>query len=778
MAVLPDLVLADAPLAYWRLNEPSGTVAADASGNGRAAAYGGTHTKNQAGPVWGDGALELNGGDVTCTTNTTGLPVGAGAFTIEAWVKISATTGVGLGATQGVVGWGNGTVSGQSNSLRVDASVTATGALSDFTIVSSAVVRHAFGSAGGAQLASPALKFLVGTWHQFAVTWNGTTRRLYVDGYQVATDTPTAPNVTLTAGGLRLGQTHPGSADGGLRGGLAHAAVFGTALSQARLRVHHDTTQPYEFGACNTTIDTNVPNRPATDYQAGMRLAYFDTPWRVYHTALNTFDAAWATDYAGKLNTAEAAGFRLMLGPALHYGPLWVRNLADGGYQNQFVNAATGANYVSRQTYESTSLSGLCNLAFSEAVRAQVRVFFAKLVETFGPVSRFWGVRLNGGGYFEWQYPNPSETNADNGTAYTNSFWAYNASAQSGGSNRPTTVAACPMPGWKPGDATWSAQSVTVAMTTAWYAWYLDALADSLNFQIDWWRNVAGYTGYLLVPGGGTGAKPTYLQDALNNRLSHGTDTVTGAGLAHHLIWPRIANKAGVLSYNSVLCDHPELDGSAGGNTPLAQAGDAALDPAASGNWTTFDGWSGTRWFTYVADRSGIEKHGENPGFPDMNRPGFSVPGASPASTNWTDANHLLKDCVAAVQQDSMRGMFWAHEHDLYRDFFGNTSPDNRMTLDAYGAAIHSLKGTLPPVELVIAGTGAAATANPNGTVTVTWTTSVAASSQVEYGLSAGPPYTWATTPDPTPTTAHSVVLSGLTASTAYHYRVISTVTR
>jgi hypothetical protein len=59
-----------------------------------------------------------------------------------------------------------------------------------------------------------------------------------------------------------------------------------------------------------------------------------------------------------------------------------------------------------------------------------------------------------------------------------------------------------------------------------------------------------------------------------------------------------------------------------------------------------------------------------------------------------------------------------------------------------------------------------------HSTETVTWTTNVAATSQVEYGLTTS--YGSLTPLDSTLVTAHSAGLSGLQASTLYHYRVRS----
>ena len=59
-----------------------------------------------------------------------------------------------------------------------------------------------------------------------------------------------------------------------------------------------------------------------------------------------------------------------------------------------------------------------------------------------------------------------------------------------------------------------------------------------------------------------------------------------------------------------------------------------------------------------------------------------------------------------------------------------------------------------------------------NNSAVVTWTTNLPSSSQVEYGTSTA--YGSMTTMDSSPVTNHEVMLNGLSAGTAYHYRVHS----
>lgn len=85
------LVHNDVPLAYWRLGEASGTVAADSTGNARTGTYNGTPTLAAAGALSldTDTAVTFNGTShwVDCA-NPAALQVGTG--TVECWLKTSS----------------------------------------------------------------------------------------------------------------------------------------------------------------------------------------------------------------------------------------------------------------------------------------------------------------------------------------------------------------------------------------------------------------------------------------------------------------------------------------------------------------------------------------------------------------------------------------------------------------------------------------------------------------------------------------------------------------
>lgn len=75
---------------------------------------------------------------------------------------------------------------------------------------------------------------------------------------------------------------------------------------------------------------------------------------------------------------------------------------------------------------------------------------------------------------------------------------------------------------------------------------------------------------------------------------------------------------------------------------------------------------------------------------------------------------------------------------------------------------------TTPPVISNVQASGISSTS-----ATITWTTDDSSTSQVEYGLSSS--YGMSTVEDTIVVTSHSVLVSGLSAGTTYHYRVKST---
>ncbi|HEY3821875.1 MAG TPA: LamG domain-containing protein [Polyangiaceae bacterium] len=103
----PAQVLADAPLAYWRFDEASGTKAADSSGHGNDATYEGGITLAAPGALAGDGDTAATFDGVSGFVDAGNLFAFAGQtqFSLEAWASVEVqSTYAGLVTRNDAVG--------------------------------------------------------------------------------------------------------------------------------------------------------------------------------------------------------------------------------------------------------------------------------------------------------------------------------------------------------------------------------------------------------------------------------------------------------------------------------------------------------------------------------------------------------------------------------------------------------------------------------------------------------------------------------------------------
>src|SRR6185437_9018873 len=102
----------------------------------------------------------------------------------------------------------------------------------------------------------------------------------------------------------------------------------------------------------------------------------------------------------------------------------------------------------------------------------------------------------------------------------------------------------------------------------------------------------------------------------------------------------------------------------------------------------------------------------------------------------------------------------------------GGNSPFPNQSFNATNYWVDVVFSTTPPPPPTLTITNVASSGVSATGATITWTTGVGATSQVKYGTTSA--YGSTTTLDSTMVTSHSQTLSGLTASTTYHYSVVS----
>jgi VCBS repeat-containing protein len=201
---LPGLV------AFYKFNDAS-NLGLDSSGNGNNLITVGSNVSYTPSGEYG-GGLALGGGGYLSTVNGSvpaGVPLGGQSYTISSWFQESGPEGA-----LGIIGWGNYGTQNQVNALRLG-----TGGESiwnywwnhDVGTYASNVYDHLF--------------------HNLAVTYDGSTRSMYLDGTLVASDHAVGLNVQNAnfAVGKTVGSEY-------FSGVLDNVAVFNTALTAAQVQ--------------------------------------------------------------------------------------------------------------------------------------------------------------------------------------------------------------------------------------------------------------------------------------------------------------------------------------------------------------------------------------------------------------------------------------------------------------------------------------------------------------------------------------------------------------
>jgi hypothetical protein len=170
-------------VAYWKLDETEGGIAQDSAGGKDATANGNPLWQPTGGKI--NGALEFDGIDDYISTPFI-LDPAAGAFSIFAWVRDGGPEQAIVSQASGVNWLAAGTSQGKL--------MTELKALGRF----------------GTPLFSEAV-IIDGDWHRVGLTWDGSTRTLFVDNVEVAKSTQ--GTLASSTGGLYIG------ADKSLEGG-------------------------------------------------------------------------------------------------------------------------------------------------------------------------------------------------------------------------------------------------------------------------------------------------------------------------------------------------------------------------------------------------------------------------------------------------------------------------------------------------------------------------------------------------------------------------------
>jgi len=142
---------------------------------------------------------------------TTGVPTGSSAYTMSVWVQWSSGTWPGSG---GMIGIGNSTSGNQTNQFR--------------TLNTNGLINYWFGN----DLAATSTVSPASQWFNAVAQWDGTTRKIWVNGTQIASAGATGLNVSSSL--LQVGATNVGGSEP-LGGRIGQALIYNRALSSTEI---------------------------------------------------------------------------------------------------------------------------------------------------------------------------------------------------------------------------------------------------------------------------------------------------------------------------------------------------------------------------------------------------------------------------------------------------------------------------------------------------------------------------------------------------------------
>jgi hypothetical protein len=210
-------VLADHPVAYWRMDETTGNTMADATSNANNGRYVGIYTLGQPGAIAGASAAVAFDGQSGAASVLSSAGLQVNTVTIEAWIKKRADTEYGVYVAKNFEpGGGAGSswfqLLNSHHNGKLEFRVTSDGAP---VVVSNSTLA-------------------LNTWYYVVATYDGSTANLYINGKPDGTLKVTAVP-KQTADPLFLGRRMDGLFNDAA---LAEVAIYSVALSPERVAAH------------------------------------------------------------------------------------------------------------------------------------------------------------------------------------------------------------------------------------------------------------------------------------------------------------------------------------------------------------------------------------------------------------------------------------------------------------------------------------------------------------------------------------------------------------
>lgn len=290
MSYYSSTVMQDNPVVYHRLDESSGTSAADQTSNAYTGTYSGSGvTYSVAGALSNDSdtAVTFNGSSGNMTLASGVNPANyTSAISIEFWMKLST-----LSQASSPTIIGNDTTPSTNNGLVCYINSTGT----------ALILRLGNGSSNSTSTMN--YPFATGVWYHIVWTWNANNILGYVNGVVKESDDLFTGPISTAPHNLTLG--HNPSGTDFFQGSIDELAIYSTALSASRVMAHFQAASiVVNTGLVISTGSTGVPSGYPLDLhvQKIQVCRIFDQ----YGTPLGVWtDASHITGFKNTVNAAE-----------------------------------------------------------------------------------------------------------------------------------------------------------------------------------------------------------------------------------------------------------------------------------------------------------------------------------------------------------------------------------------------------------------------------------------------------------------------------------------
>lgn len=193
----------------------SGTTWYDLSGQGNDVAM--QNSGSISYTASGGGYFTLASNGYFNRASTTGVPTGSSAYTFSVWIQKGASWG-----GNGMIGVGSSITTNLTNQFR--------------TTSTNAYVNYWYGN----DLTATSSLSPASQWFNAVAQWDGTTRKIWVNGTQIASAAATGLNVSSSL--LQVGATNVGASEP-LQGNIGQALIYNRALTSTEIQQNYTATR-------------------------------------------------------------------------------------------------------------------------------------------------------------------------------------------------------------------------------------------------------------------------------------------------------------------------------------------------------------------------------------------------------------------------------------------------------------------------------------------------------------------------------------------------------